>query len=333
MKKYLKWIIILLLIVLLFKQLDINEYLLSLKKLSLNHWLALIMMQLLSFALLLVQWRRLATALGKDIRTMDMVYVNMKGTFYDTITPGLKVGGEFARGSSLVNKFGFTPAEASALIIIQKSISVSALVLLSIFSLYLLSTQFKLQDLVLVIASISFGVILALLITILLLPEKLYNHLASKRLEGVFKEKNLKFLEKYTEASKLLTKAKKEIVFQFVLSLIVWTLFPFKLYFIIQALGLELSFFKVFAATIISYIAGMLPLLPGGLGSFEGTMVALFLIWGIERELSLVIATIFRFITFWFLFFISLVYLAGKKAGSKLKGVPYESSQESQFKF
>ena len=61
-------------------------------------------------------------------------------------------------------------------------------------------------------------------------------------------------------------------------------LFPFKLYYITRAMGLNISFLNAFAATIISYIAGMVPLLPGGLGSFEGTMVGLFLIWGLGRK-------------------------------------------------
>src|SRR5699024_6185447 len=126
-------------------------------------------------------------------------------------------------------------------------------------------------------------------------PEKLYTYLKKSKSQGKVRKKIENFLEKYILAFNQIKKSRKEVFLQFLLSFTVWTLFPLKLYFIVSSLGLDLSFTKAFIITIISYIAGMVPLLPGGLGSFEGTMMALFLLWGINKEQGLVIATLFRF--------------------------------------
>ncbi|NLJ58980.1 MAG: flippase-like domain-containing protein [Tissierellia bacterium] len=318
MKKY--HIVVLLLLALLLSQFNVQDYILSMKNLTWDIWTTLIIMQLLSFILLLIQWKRISLALGKEVTFKQMVSVNMKGVFYETITPGLKVGGEVAKAVTLVNEMDFTSAQASALVVIQKCISISALIFLSVFSFVFLNFEIQLPKSAVVLIYFILVALLLLLFVILFIPEKLYNYLLKSKSTGKIVTKTKSFLEKYTVAFNRIKNNKKEIFFQFLLSLVVWALFPFKLYYIVSSLGWKLSFIRVFAVTIISYVAGMVPLLPGGLGSFEGTMVGLFLLWGINKEQGLVIATIFRFITFWLLFFISIVYLIGRKAHKSLKG-------------
>lgn len=320
MKKYWKQIIVLILLVLLFSQLNISEYLSSISELGPIIWINLVVLQAISFILLLIQWKRISGALGKEVTYRQMISVNMKGVFYETITPGLKLGGEVAKGYSLINEIGFSSAQASALVVIQKSISIFALVFLSILSFMFLNTDLQLEKAVLILVYASLIAILILLVLILFLPEKLYSYFIGHKKQGKLLDKIKGFLEKYIDAIGQIRKNKKEIFLQLILSIMVWTLFPFKLYYIVNSLGLEVSFIRAFAVTILSYIAGMVPLLPGGLGSFEGTMMALFLLWGINKEESLVIATIFRFVTFWLTFFISVIYLTGRRAHLRLKG-------------
>ena len=320
MKKYWKQLIVLLLVVLLFSQLNISEYTKSISELDPSIWINLVALQFLSFILLLIQHKRISLALGKQVSYKQMIFVNMKGVFYETITPGLKVGGEVAKGFSLVNEIGFSSGQASALVVIQKSISIFALVTLSILSFMVLNTELQLAQSALVLIYTSLVAILIFLIIILFLPEKLYSYLINHKKQGKIGDKVKEFLGKYINAFDEIKKNKKEILIQLILSIVVWTLFPFKLYYIVNSLGLEVSFIRAFVVTILSYIAGMVPLLPGGLGSFEGTMMALFLLWGINKEQGLVIATLFRFITFWLLFFVSIIYLTGRRAHHRLKG-------------
>lgn len=320
MKKYWIQILVLILLILLFSGLDVSEYIISIREVGLNIWITLIFLQMITFSLILIQWQRIGAALGKTVSYRDMIFVNMRGIFYDTVTPGLKVGGEVAKGASLVNKMDFTTAQASALVVIQKSISIFALVLLSIFSFMFLNSEGNMPQYSVGISYVVLIAILMLIIIILFLPERLYSYLLKMKSEGKIKNKVKDFLEKYIEAFDQMKKNKQEISLQLMISFIIWTLFPAKLYYIVNALGIELSFGRIFAVTIISYIASMVPLLPGGLGSFEGTMTGLLLMWGIGSELGLIITTLFRFTTFWLQFFVSAIYLAGKKVNHRLKG-------------
>jgi uncharacterized protein (TIRG00374 family) len=52
----------------------------------------------------------------------------------------------------------------------------------------------------------------------------------------------------------------------------------------------------------------MIPLLPGGVGSFEATMTSLLIAMHITHGQALAITLLFRFITFWFVILISLLY-------------------------
>jgi uncharacterized protein (TIRG00374 family) len=67
------------------------------------------------------------------------------------------------------------------------------------------------------------------------------------------------------------------------------------------------------AVTFVSYLAAMIPVFPGGIGAFEGTMSALLLTMGFGQSDALVITIIFRFITFWFVLLGSLGFIGVHK--------------------
>ena len=61
----------------------------------------------------------------------------------------------------------------------------------------------------------------------------------------------------------------------------------------------------LYAVTFISYFAAMIPILPGGLGTFEGTMSGLLLVYGLTPEEAVAVSLVFRFVTFWFVVLLS----------------------------
>ena len=61
--------------------------------------------------------------------------------------------------------------------------------------------------------------------------------------------------------------------------------------------------------TFISYMVAMIPLLPGGLGSFEATMSGLLLAMQLPLGVAAAITILFRFVTFWFVIIISLIFI------------------------
>jgi uncharacterized protein (TIRG00374 family) len=113
----------------------------------------------------------------------------------------------------------------------------------------------------------------------------------------------------YRSALKTVFKQKKVLLRQTLLSLVIWNLFPVKAYLISLSLGLDLGFVPILAVTYLTYMIGMIPLLPGGIGTFEASTVLLLAPMGIMSHEALAFALILRFVTFWFVFFISSIYI------------------------
>jgi uncharacterized protein (TIRG00374 family) len=72
----------------------------------------------------------------------------------------------------------------------------------------------------------------------------------------------------------------------------------------------EIGLAQTFAITFAAYIVAMLPIFPGGLGGFEGTMTGLLAAAGVLLADAAVITIFFRFTTFWFVMILSTVYIA-----------------------
>ena len=116
---------------------------------------------------------------------------------------------------------------------------------------------------------------------------------------------------------KVLKGIKGELPRQFFLSLFIWTLFPVKMVLLVHLFTSNLNPIFLTEVTFISYLVGMIPLLPGGIGSFEATMTSLLIIMGIKQSDALAITLLFRFITFWFVILISLLYTGIWKIGGR----------------
>ena len=103
-----------------------------------------------------------------------------------------------------------------------------------------------------------------------------------------------------------------------ILSLIIWNLFPLKAYLVSAYLSINISYIPILAVTYLTYMIGMVPLLPGGLGSFEASAVLFLSSMGIETYEALAFTLIFRFITFWFVFLVSGIYVLLHKIANVL---------------
>lgn len=94
------------------------------------------------------------------------------------------------------------------------------------------------------------------------------------------------------------------------LSLLMWLLYPLKYYLVAQAYGIEISFSSISSATFIAYFTSLLPLTPGGLGTFELSMAHILFMNGLSLSEGLLIAGTGRLITFWFPLLISILFAA-----------------------
>lgn len=107
---------------------------------------------------------------------------------------------------------------------------------------------------------------------------------------------------------------------QFAVSTGVWLLFPGKMVILAAILGVRLPFSVLISVTMVSYMMGMFPLTPGGIGTFEGTMLALLALVGVGYTTSLTITLVFRFVTFWLMILAGMVFIFIYEFSLNLKG-------------
>ena len=96
----------------------------------------------------------------------------------------------------------------------------------------------------------------------------------------------------------------------FFLSIFIWLLYPAKMYILAVQITPDVNAVYIGAVAFVSYMVAMLPIFPGGLGGFEGTMSGLLAAMGFIISDAAVITILFRFITFWFVMLVSLAYIA-----------------------
>jgi len=289
-KKYILMATLLLLLVFALLQIDRQSLIGSLRQIPL--WLILLLcsLQILTQLLVNLQWHRILKLSGSSLSFKDMFYINSQGAVMDAITPGVKFGGEVTRVVQL-SRMGNIPREqAAAVIAMQKMLSIGALVFVLMFA----ARQY----------------IFAIAALILLVCIGLFFARKWKRMRA--------FLSALRKQIKNTAKNKKAFVALFGLSLFIWLLYPAKMYIVAMQFYPTANMFYIVGITFAAYMVAMLPIFPGGVGGFEGTMSGLLIAAGYAINDAAVITILFRFITFWFVLLFSLAFIGFCKARRKL---------------
>lgn len=263
--------------------------------------LLLLILQLVTQFSLNLQWYKLCKTLNLKTSFLRLLVINSFGMVADAITPGEKVGGEVTRVIQLNRMLNYTTSQSTSLVTIQKSISLFALIMLNIAAIITLADEISFLNsiatrTVLTIVLIALAVFF---LSLLFFTEKLNGHVQKLPSRGKLAQWIKNWMNGFTNDTKQISSQPKKWVAQLLLSFGIWALFPIKL-FILVSQYTTMNLFVLFAITFVSYFAAMIPLLPGGLGTFESTMSGMLLVYGLTLEEAVAISLIFRFITFWF---------------------------------
>jgi uncharacterized protein (TIRG00374 family) len=300
---------------------DMNELLSSLSKVSIGLLILLGIAQLITQALLAYKWRLLIKRAGHKIAFIRVFAINLAGAFVENITPAARLGNEPAKAYFL-HKEGAPLKDVMAIAVLDKYLGILPFIILAFLSCLYVVWRFTLP-LFLVIT--MFTVLLALT-ALLVLGIALYKHdnaIAKVLYKGRRVIQRFKPLSE-TDITNMIDNFKisvweiisnKAILAQsIVLSIVIWLLYPLKIYFIFHTLGSDVTFGVVACITFIAYLTGMVPALPGGIGIFEGSAILLYSIMGIPLAEATVAVLIGRAFTF------GLVTLMGMLATIRLTG-------------
>lgn len=292
----------------LLKGFNFSLFLSSIKNLSALHLIVLSALQIFTQLLLNYQWFEITKISGGKIKFLSMLNINSHGTVAEAITPGVKIGGEVIR-AVLLKKEGIETADAAAIVAVQKMISLSAFFVLIIGALIYFIIFYNIFNIYLnIVVIIVLSAFIVLFISILFYPQRFNKFASNAKPKSKFKAVLQSFFKSVIDKSSELKNRGMGLQKQMLISFIIWFLFPLKLILLANFLNIQADLIYLCAVTFICYIVSMLPLLPGGLGSFEASMTALFVVIGTAVEQAAAAAFIFRFFTFWLVVLLSVTY-------------------------
>lgn len=271
------------------------------------------LLQMVTIFFISFQWTKISKLISKDKSDFwGLFYVNMVGTFVESITPAVKAGGELAKVALLKSKLGFTAGESVAIVGLQKAFSMIAFLLLNVVGIIWFMVTVNINGLQKQVIGVSFFVLLSIVIVLLLFliyPHKVNIIIGKMPLKITLKQKISRSLNSIQHSLKIATRQKHTLALHLLIAMAIWLFFPLKIYLLANALQLEINFIAIAVITYLTYMVGMIPLTPGGLGAFEGSMVFFLAPLGIPVHQGMALALATRFVTFWFVFIFSAVYM------------------------
>lgn len=257
--------------------------------------LLLVGVQIISQLLVNTLWFEIARHMQTPVSFKQMLYVNCQGAVMDSITPGVKFGGEVTRAVQISRATGCDAKQAAAIVVLQKFFSLGSLLFVLLFvSVFL-------------IWEMPFFIVVYLAVVFLIFAGVLL----------VKKRKAPRFILNVLDRVAAVRIHRREGVLLFLLALVIWLIYPVKLYVLTLPFAAGVSFFHISAAAFAAYIIAILPIFPGGVGGFEGTLSGLLVALGFALSDAAVVTVLFRFFTFWFVMLASLFYIAACKIFSK----------------
>ena len=231
----------------------------------------------------------------------------------DSITPGVKIGGEITRSVQISRTANCSGEQAAAVVALQKLFSLSAFFLINIFALgYIISHAPILEACYL--RFFVYGILVLFLLFFLclfLMPRRIKTYLQKKENpRSLWALKVKSFFHTLLDQIISIRRNTRICVLLFLLSNMIWLIYPVKIYLLAVQFFPGANIMITGAIAFASYMVAMLPIFPGGLGGFEGTMSGLLLAIGFMQSDALVITILFRFVTFWFVMLFSIIFIS-----------------------
>ena len=261
---------------------------------------------LLSWSL---RWKVLLTPF-QSVSFKNVVKGLLIGMFFSNITPVARTGGEPFRAYYLGKKENIPVEDVFATIVVDRMLdSIPFLVIISI-SLVYFTLRMEISTQMLIILTLIFFLNLVILSLVLYFSfnvraaKKLVNSILRffsrffKRAE-TYQNRMETAVDEYHEAIKKYSAQKKNLALSVIISFVFWGFLLLRNYCVIEALGYHLPIMGVAVVQTAGPLVGIIPLLPGGVGSVDGTMVFLYISFHFSSAAAVSVSLVDRFVSFW----------------------------------
>ena len=291
--KYLLVLMTLLFLLFFISSIDLNEMNSMFKQTPIYIFVIMLFLQVVTMALISFQYAKIFKSYQMKIAFSKLISMQAIGTFYDSVTPMFKVGGE-AFKMIYLKKQGYDTSRAAVIVLTQKIFSFFTFSLLFFFVLFYSSRRlyvfikghhlwlyYGFFMLLLIVLPLTFWILI-----------KKYKPIFYGQIKKVFKSFNFHHL-----------------LIHLALGVAIWLLFAFKTYFFIRIIGLAIQVDEAMLVTYSTYMIGLLPISIAGIGTSEVSMGTMLQFFGLHEQVAYYIAIVLRFTTFWFVFLTSAIIL------------------------
>ena len=243
------------------------------------------------------------------------------GLAVNNITPSGRGGGEHVRAYLLSREKNYPMEETFAAVVADRALDTFPFVVLAVLTIIGMTLYSNLSPellAVMVVAVICIVILLILLIYMCISPSfglrvdgwiiglvrRFY-----KKNSAELEEKIHSVIKGFQDTMNMVIHNKKVMYYALPLSFLIWVFEILRVYVAFLAFGADISPVLIGEVFILASLAGMIPLLPGGLGAVDGIMIIFFSAAGIPASVSAAATVIERLISFWMPTILGMVIL------------------------
>lgn len=296
-KTLLSLFLILICVILFFYKFNIGEIIAVINLMPVHVILSVLLLHIITLVLGAFKWYLMLAGIGQRNKMGLIFNIHISTMYFDNITPGAKMGGEGVRLYLTRRLLDIDYASVTGLIGLDKVTTMVPFILMCIMALVGQWSYFYKSSLgrwiFIVLLFLTFIILIAI-VAMLNLGRKGNNINNSKP------SRVKSFLANAGHVFRMLFTSKREAFLLFLLSAIIWSSYLLKMYILALAIGVNIPFHTLSSASILAYLAGMLPLTPGGLGFFDGTIGGILLLFNVDELAIGTLVLLYRLTTYFF---------------------------------
>jgi len=289
----------------------INKVIDAVKRADFYFILLAIVMQIFTYYLFALRWNIINKTANIKTRVKDLLPMVLVGMAINNITPSGRVGGEPVKAYILSKETDNPYEETFATVIADRALDTFPFILLAVMSIVAIISSFSLPSIVLVILIIA---VLVITTAFVLLIYMSINKKAGKKITKwivklirlfykkipleELEEKVVKAISGFQKTMNLMLHDKKILYYALPLSFLIWVTEILRVFLIFLAFEAPVDPLFIGMVFIVASLVGMIPLLPGGIGSIDGFMILLYSSAGISASISAAATVIERLISF-----------------------------------
>lgn len=292
----------------------------ALKTADINYVILAIIIEFIILGLWNTRWSLICKSLDIEHKQLPLFAMTILGLAINDLTPSGRSGGEPVRAYILSKNSNADFETTFATVMGDKLFDTFPFLVLAIFAISYLMLKLHLGTtlfLLLLVALVVFVLLLAFIVYICI------NEAAGIRtVQWVFRQirrfsnnfdkyedKAVDALIEFQNTLKFIMKDRKLLVIASVISFVVWFLELLRVYVVFLSFGVSISLGMIASVFLVSSLIGIIPILPGGLGSIDGVMILLYSMAGVSAGVSTAATLVERMISLWMIIIIGIVLL------------------------